>query len=199
MYQVGEHSGWCCSSKPGHIAWQAPPWRLRRGVGCSKVQGVEPGLQLHVVYASTQYCYLEGLSLDGGGVRCHYPTQSVCHYLGIAGWNLYYANFSFFVSTFQIWSRQYHALQTRGLEERTRWQRLRGTIEGCDRRNRSCSNGRYTGCNLAAGGLSEEGGPQGQFGMECLICYSTHNRIILVLEGPNAIIDAERVPARVNR
>ena len=53
--------------------------------------------------------------------------------------------------------------------------------------------------SLAAGGLSEEGGLQGQFGMECMICYSTHNRIILVLEGPNAIIDAERVPARVNR
>ena len=68
MYQVGEYSGWCCSSKPGHIAWQAPPWRLRRGVGCSKMQGVEPGLQLRVVYASTQYCYLEGprWNLDGG-------------------------------------------------------------------------------------------------------------------------------------
>ena len=60
MYLVGEHSGWCCSSKPGHNAWQVQPWRLGRDVGCSKVQKVEPGWQLRVVYVSTQYCYLEG-------------------------------------------------------------------------------------------------------------------------------------------
>ena len=52
---------------------------------------------------------------------------------------------------------------------------------------------------LAAGGLSEKGGPQRQFGMECMVCYSTHDRVILVLEGPNAIIDAEGIPTRVNR
>ena len=52
---------------------------------------------------------------------------------------------------------------------------------------------------LAAGGLSEKGGPQRQFGMECMACYSTHDRVILVLEGPNAIIDAEEIPTRVNR
>ena len=52
---------------------------------------------------------------------------------------------------------------------------------------------------LAAGDLSEEGGPQKQFGMECIVCYSTHDRVILVLEGPNAIIDAEGIPTRVNR
>ena len=52
---------------------------------------------------------------------------------------------------------------------------------------------------LAAGGLSEKGGPQGQFGVECMVCYSTHDRVILVIEGPDAIIDAEGVPARVNR
>ena len=51
----------------------------------------------------------------------------------------------------------------------------------------------------AAGGLSEKGGPQRQFGMECMVCYSTHDRVILVLEGPNAIIDAEGIPTRVNR
>ena len=44
---------------------------------------------------------------------------------------------------------------------------------------------------LAAGGLSENGGPQRQFGVECMVCYSTHDCIILVLEGPNAIIDAK--------
>ena len=52
---------------------------------------------------------------------------------------------------------------------------------------------------LAAGGLSEKGGPQRQFGMECMVCYSTHDRVILVLEGPNALIDAEGIPTRVNR
>ena len=52
---------------------------------------------------------------------------------------------------------------------------------------------------LAAGGLSEKGGPQRQFGVECMVCYSTQDRVILVLEGPNAIIDAEGIPARVNR
>ena len=35
----------------------------------------------------------------------------------------------------------------------------------------------------AAGDLSEEGGQQRQFGMECMVCYSTHDRVILVLEG----------------
>ena len=51
---------------------------------------------------------------------------------------------------------------------------------------------------LAAGDLREKGGPQGQFGVECMICYSTHDRVILVIEGPDVIIDAEGVPARVN-
>ena len=55
----------------------------------------------------------------------------------------------------------------------------------------------YTG--LMAGILSEEGCPQGQFGEESMVCYSTNDRVILVDEGPNAIIDAEGVPARVNR
>ena len=52
---------------------------------------------------------------------------------------------------------------------------------------------------LAAGGLSEKGGPQRQFGVECMVCYSAHDRVILVIEGPNAILDAEGIPARVNR
>ena len=52
---------------------------------------------------------------------------------------------------------------------------------------------------LAAGNLSEKGGPQGQLGVECMVCYGTHDRVILVNEGPDAIIDAEGGPARVNR
>ena len=53
--------------------------------------------------------------------------------------------------------------------------------------------------SLTAGALSEEGCPQGQFGVESMVCYSTNDRIILVIEGPDAITDAEGVPARVNR
>ena len=53
--------------------------------------------------------------------------------------------------------------------------------------------------SLMAGVLSEEGCPQGQLGVESMVCYSTHDRVILVIEGPDAIIDAEGVSARVNR
>ena len=52
---------------------------------------------------------------------------------------------------------------------------------------------------LTAGDLSEKGGPQRQFGMKSMVCYSTHDRVILVIEGPDAITDAEGIPARVNR
>ena len=49
---------------------------------------------------------------------------------------------------------------------------------------------------LAAGVLSEEGCPQGQFRVESMVYYSTNNRVILVIEGPDAIINAEGVPTR---
>ena len=52
---------------------------------------------------------------------------------------------------------------------------------------------------LATGVLSEEECPQRQFNVESMVCYSTNNRVILVIEGPDAIIDAEWVPTRVNR
>ena len=52
---------------------------------------------------------------------------------------------------------------------------------------------------LAAGVLSEEGCPQGQFSVESMACYSTNHRVILIIEGPDAIIDAEGVRTRVNR
>ena len=51
---------------------------------------------------------------------------------------------------------------------------------------------------LTAGVLSEKGGPQGQFRLEGMVCYSTNNRIILVIEGPDAIVDAKGVPTRVD-
>ena len=53
--------------------------------------------------------------------------------------------------------------------------------------------------SLTASVLGEEGCPQGQFGVESMVCYSTNDRVILVIEGPDAIIDAEGVPTRVNR
>ena len=53
--------------------------------------------------------------------------------------------------------------------------------------------------SLTAGGLSKERCPQGQFGVESMVCYSTNNRVVLVIEGPDAIIDAEGIPTRVNR
>ena len=52
---------------------------------------------------------------------------------------------------------------------------------------------------LTAGNLSEKGGPQRQFGVEGMVGYSTNNCIISVIEGPDAIIDAKGVPARVYR
>ena len=52
---------------------------------------------------------------------------------------------------------------------------------------------------LTAGVLSEEGCPQGQFGVESMVCYSTNNRVILVIEGPDAIIDAKGVTTRMDR
>ena len=53
--------------------------------------------------------------------------------------------------------------------------------------------------SLTAGVLSEEACPQGQFGVESMVCYSTNDRVILVIEGPDAIIDVEGVPTRVKR
>ena len=52
---------------------------------------------------------------------------------------------------------------------------------------------------LTAGVLSEKRGPQRQFGVDGMVIYSTNNCVILVIEGPDAIIDAKGVPARVYR
>ena len=52
---------------------------------------------------------------------------------------------------------------------------------------------------LTPGVLSEERHPQEQVGVESVVCYSTINRVILAIEGPDAIIDAKGVPTRVNR
>ena len=48
---------------------------------------------------------------------------------------------------------------------------------------------------LTAGVFSKEGSPQGQVGADHVICHSTHNRVVSVIEGPEAVINRERVPA----
>ena len=52
---------------------------------------------------------------------------------------------------------------------------------------------------LTAGDLNEKGGPQRQFSVEGMVGYSTNKCVILVIKGPDTIIDAKGVPARVYR
>ena len=48
---------------------------------------------------------------------------------------------------------------------------------------------------LTAGVFSKEGCPQGQVGVDDDICNGTHNSVVAVIEGPEAVIDREGVPA----
>ena len=48
---------------------------------------------------------------------------------------------------------------------------------------------------LMAGVFSKEGCPQGQVGVDHVICHSTHNRVVSVIEWPETVIDREWVPA----
>ena len=48
---------------------------------------------------------------------------------------------------------------------------------------------------LTAGVFVKEGCPQGQVGVDHVICHGIHNRVVLVIEGPVTVIDRERVPA----
>ena len=50
---------------------------------------------------------------------------------------------------------------------------------------------------LTAGVLSKDGCPQGQVGVDHVICHGTHNRVVSVIEGPKAVIDREGVPAGI--
>ena len=50
---------------------------------------------------------------------------------------------------------------------------------------------------LTAGVLSKDGCPQGQVGVDHVICHGTHNRVVSVIEGPEAVIDREGVPAGI--
>ena len=50
---------------------------------------------------------------------------------------------------------------------------------------------------LAAGVLSEKGCPRGQACIDHVVCYGANNRVVSVIEGPEAIVDAKGVPAGV--
>ena len=50
---------------------------------------------------------------------------------------------------------------------------------------------------LATSVVREERCPQGQVGVYDLIRHSADDRVIAIIEGPEAIIDAEGIPARV--
>ena len=50
---------------------------------------------------------------------------------------------------------------------------------------------------LTAGVFSKDGGPQGQVGVDHVICHGTHNRVVSVIEGSDAVIDREGVPAGI--
>ena len=49
--------------------------------------------------------------------------------------------------------------------------------------------------HLTAGVFTKEGCPQGQVGVDHVICNGTHNSVVAVIEGPEAVIDREGVPA----
>ena len=46
-----------------------------------------------------------------------------------------------------------------------------------------------------AGVFSKEGCPQGQVGVDHVICHGANSRIVSVIEGPEAVINREGVPA----
>ena len=48
---------------------------------------------------------------------------------------------------------------------------------------------------LTAGVFSKEGCPQGQVGVDHVICHGANNRVVLVIEGPEAVIYREGVLA----
>ena len=51
---------------------------------------------------------------------------------------------------------------------------------------------------LAAGVLSEKGCPQGQVCIDHVVRHGADNRLVSVIEGPEAIVDAKGVPAGVD-
>ena len=50
---------------------------------------------------------------------------------------------------------------------------------------------------LTAGVFSKEGCPQGQVCIDYVVCHGANNRVVSVIEGPKAIVDAKGVPVGV--
>ena len=50
---------------------------------------------------------------------------------------------------------------------------------------------------LTAGVFSEKGCPQGQVCIDHVVCHGANNRVVSVIEGPDAVVDAKGVPAGV--
>ena len=50
---------------------------------------------------------------------------------------------------------------------------------------------------LAIGVLSEKGRPQEQVCIDHVVCHGANNRVVSVIEGPEAIVDTKGVPAGV--
>ena len=50
---------------------------------------------------------------------------------------------------------------------------------------------------LTAGVFSKKGCPQGKVGVDHVICHDANNRVVSVIEGPEAVIYREGVPAGV--
>ena len=48
---------------------------------------------------------------------------------------------------------------------------------------------------LTAGVFSKEGCPQGRVSVDHVICHGANNRVVSVIEGPEAVINREGVPA----
>ena len=48
---------------------------------------------------------------------------------------------------------------------------------------------------LTAGVFSKKGSPQGQVCTDHVVCHGANNRVVSVIEGPEAIADAKGVPA----
>ena len=138
-------------------------------------------------------------SVAGASVPLPDAERLPLHYLGVVCWNLDCADVSFLFPCLEdgavsIVREKLGVEKGKDVGER-RWAPSKAVI----RRTTVAAAAAILYTCLAAGVLSEEGCPQGQFIVESMVCYSTNNRVILVIEGPDAIIDAEGVPTRVNR
>ena len=73
----------------------------------------------------------------------------------------------------------------------------RAPTEAVFRRAAVTTAGAILYSRLAAGVLREKGRPQGQVCIDHVVCHGAGNRVVSVIEGPEAVVDAEGVPAGV--